>query len=126
MKFIFIAVGGGLGALARYGLSGVAYRLWGAGFPWGTLAVNAAGAFAIGFLWSLFEGALISTQMRTFALIGFLGSLTTFSTYTLETMTLVRDGELRLAVANVAVSNALGLALVAAGYILARALTGQR
>jgi len=121
-KLSFIAIGGAIGALLRYTLSGVAYKYLGSGFPWGTLCVNLIGAFAIGILWGLSEKTTISSDFRTFAFIGILGSFTTFSTYGLETFNLFRDGEIKLALANVLVTNVLGIALVISGFITSKYL----
>lgn len=121
-KLSFIAIGGAIGALLRYTLSGVAYKYLGSGFPWGTLCVNLIGAFAIGILWGLSEKTAISSDFRTFAFIGILGSFTTFSTYGLETFNLFRDGEIKLALANVLVTNVLGIALVISGFITSKYL----
>jgi len=121
-KLSFIAIGGAIGALLRYALSGVAYKYLGSGFPWGTLCVNLIGAFAIGILWGLSEKTTISSDFRTFAFIGILGSFTTFSTYGLETFNLFRDGEIKLALANILVTNVLGIALVISGFITSKYL----
>ncbi|RLG28846.1 fluoride efflux transporter CrcB [Methanosarcinales archaeon] len=121
-KLLFIAIGGAIGALLRYALSGVAYKYMGSGFPWGTLCVNLLGAFAIGMLWGLSEKTTISSDFRTFAFIGILGSFTTFSTYGLETFNLFRDGEIKLALANVLITNVLGIALVISGFIASKYL----
>ncbi len=114
-----------MGALLRYGLSGLTHRLVGAGgvvFPWGTLVVNVAGALAIGFLWELFERAAVSPELRLFTFIGLLGGFTTFSTFSIETFSLLRDGETKLAALNVVLSNALCIAAVFAGFGLSRYL----
>lgn len=118
--FISVALGGALGALLRYMISGLAYRWAGAGFPWGTLAVNLLGAFCIGFFWVVFERFLISAQIRMFVFVGILGGLTTFSTYSIETLNLFREGEGSLAVINVLVSNACALGLAWAGMVSSR------
>ncbi len=115
-----VALGGALGSVLRYGLSGAVHRLIDSEFPWGTMVVNLVGSFLIGFLWDSFERAAFTPAMRTFIFIGVLGAFTTFSTYTLENVNLLRDGELRLALMNVAVSNAVGIALVFAGFWASR------
>ncbi len=116
LKLIALLVGGALGTLFRYTVSGLTYRLFVGVFPWGTLIVNLTGSFLIGVLWGLFEMKSLSPQARAFVFMGFLGGFTTFSTYTLETLNLLREGEIKLAVLNVAASNMLGLALVIAGF----------
>lgn len=117
-----IALGGACGALARYGVSRTVNRLTGGIFPWGTLAVNLAGLFIIGFLFELFERRVVPSELRTMATIGFLGALTTFSTYGLETLNLLRDGEIRLGLWNMLLHNGAGLLCVVAGVVLARFL----
>ena len=119
-KLLFIAIGGAIGALLRYATSGVAYKYLGSGFPWGTLCVNLLGAFAIGILWGLSEKISISSDFRTFAFIGVLGSFTTFSSYALETNNLFSDGEIKLALAYVLITNVLGVALVLSGFIVSK------
>ena len=122
MKLLMIAAGGGIGALLRYLISGIAYRLFGSTFPWGTLSVNLIGAFFIGFLWAIFEKTLVPANVRGFILVGVLGALTTFSTYSLESFNLLRDGEVRLALVNILVNNFFSIALVFAGIGLAGVL----
>ena len=122
-KTIFIAVAGLLGTLARYWLSGVVARQYGETFPWGTMVVNLVGCFLAGAVFYLAdERFLLSPTLRTIILIGFLGGLTTFSSYGLQTFTLVRDGELAIAMLNVVASNVLGLLMVWTGYVVCRAL----
>ena len=122
MKFLMIALGGGIGALLRYGISGLTYRFMDGGFPWGTLAVNLLGCFFIGFLWVIFERTILPPSGRDFIFIGLLGALTPFSTYGFETVNLLRDGEFRQALMNFALNNLLGVALVLAGMFLAAKL----
>jgi CrcB protein len=98
-------------------------RRYGETFPLGTLVVNAIGCFIIGFLFYFFyDRSLTTPTARTVVLIGVIGGFTTFSSYGLQTFTLLRDGELFLALVNVVASNALGLALVWLGYVLAKAI----
>jgi len=93
-EYIVIFVGGGLGASARYWLSGLLYEKWGTAFPYGTLAVNILGCLAIGILMSSTEERfLASPQLRLFLTIGILGGFTTFSSFSYETIAMVRDGE---------------------------------
>jgi len=119
-QILLIALGGSLGAVARYGLSTMVYQATSAAFPWGTLAVNLTGSFLIGVSVELFEAALVPAAWRSFLAIGFLGAYTTFSTYSVETVSLLRDGELRLAAFNVIGSNLAGLLLVALGIYCSR------
>jgi CrcB protein len=119
-KYFLLAAGGAIGTVLRYSLSGLTYRAANSVFPWGTLCVNLAGSFVIGLLWGIFEIQNLSSNMRNFIFIGILGGFTTFSTFTLESLNLFRDGEIRLALTNVLASNIIGLALVFAGFLFAR------
>ena len=122
-KTIFIAFAGLVGTLIRYWLSGFVARQYGETFPWGTLVVNLIVSFLAGAIYYLAEERfLISPTLRSIILIGLLGGLTTFSSYGLQTFTLLRDGEMGLATLNVAVSNVLGLFMVWAGYVVFKAL----
>jgi CrcB protein len=121
-RLLYIGCGGALGTLLRYGVSISVARLTGGTFPWGTMCVNLIGAFIIGFLSALFEITAVSPNLKSFALIGILGGFTTFSSYTLETVNLLRDGELRLALSNILVSNIAGIVLVLLGIVAFRYL----
>lgn len=119
LKLLLIGLAGFVGTLTRYWLAGVIGRRYGETFPYGTLAVNALGCFVAGFLfYFMYERFLTSPTSRTIIFIGFLGAFTTFSSYSLQTFMLLRDGEFYLALLNVAASNILGLLLVWAGYNL--------
>ena len=121
-QVLLIAVGGSLGAVARYGLSTFVYHTTNEVFPWGTLVVNLTGCFLIGAFVELFDTAIIPSEWRSFISIGFIGAYTTFSTYSLETLNLLREGELRLASVNILASNLLGIVLVVLGIYSSRVL----
>lgn len=105
LNYILVFVGGGLGAAARYGLQGLIYSKTGTTFPFGTLAVNVLGCFVIGLLMtSMEERFLIQPSTRIFLTIGILGGFTTFSSFTYETISLFRDGEILYGLANTAAS----------------------
>ena len=123
LRLLSVGFAGFIGTLLRYWLSGVVARRYGETFPFGTLVVNLVGCFVIGFLFYLFyERALAGPTSRTTIFIGLLGGFTTFSSFGLQTFTLLRDGELFLALVNIAVSNVAGVALVWVGYSLAKVI----
>ena len=120
-KVFLIGLAGLVGTLGRYALSGVIARHFGETFPTGTLLVNVAGCFLAGFLFYLLqERFLVSQTTRTVVMIGLLGGFTTFSSFGLQTFTLLKDGEFWFAAMNIVGSNLLGLLMVWAGYTLAR------
>lgn len=124
VQLLVVGAGGFCGAVARYALSGAVQRLSPAAlFPYGTLVVNVTGCLAIGLVAGLadFRG-LLAPQTRLFLGLGFLGSFTTFSTFSHETMLLARDSEFFAAAANVALHVVVGLAAAWLGYAIARAL----
>jgi CrcB protein len=123
-KFSLVFIAGGIGALARYGLSGAVQQTWGGLFPWGTAVVNIAGCLVAGFLWELAGERLgFSSDARTVVFIGFFGSFTTFSTLMLETVNLLRDGQWLWAAGNLSIQNAAGFAALVAGTAAARWLS---
>lgn len=113
MKVVFIGLGGFVGAVGRYGLSHLVHRHAGHAFPYGTLAVNVAGCFALGGLLFLSEDkAVLTPAVRTVIAMGVLGAFTTFSTFGHETVELMLSGRAVHAAANVALNVTLGLAAV--------------
>jgi fluoride exporter len=118
---LFIAGFGALGCLARYFLSGWVYALLGRGFPYGTFAVNIFGAFFIGLVMEFsMRSTMISQNLRIGLAIGFLGGLTTFSTFSFETFKLLEDGQFVVALANVLLSVTVCLLFTWLGIITAR------
>jgi CrcB protein len=91
-------------------------------FPYGTLVVNLAGSFFIGLAWGLLENTHVSSNFRSFLFIGIFGGFTTFSSYSLETLNLLRDGEIKMGLINIFGSNVLGLLLVFLGFILSKSI----
>jgi CrcB protein len=127
--YLWIAVGSALGGMARYWCSGAAAALLGETFPWGTLLVNVLGSFIIGLFATLTEPdgrLLVSTHVRQFVMIGFLGGYTTFSSFSLQTLNLVQQGEWLAAGWNVAGSVILCLAAVWLGHVAAAHLNALR
>jgi CrcB protein len=102
LKYILVFAGGGVGAALRYWMQGVVYNRTGSAFPYGTLIVNVLGCFLIGLLMiSLEERFLANPSLRLFLTIGILGGFTTFSSFSYETLALMRDGEFLPALSNV-------------------------
>lgn len=123
MKILFVLLGGSLGALCRYGVSLASVRLYGESFPWGTLAVNLVGCFLIGLAFALgVERNVISPSFRLFFVTGFLGALTTFSTYALESINFSRDGQAMTTVLNLLANNVGGLLLVIGGLWVGKSI----
>jgi CrcB protein len=120
--YFWIAVGSALGGIARYWCSGVSARLFGETFPFGTLIVNIVGSFIIGFFATLTgpDGRLfVSTTTRQFVMIGICGGYTTFSSFSLQTLSLMQDGEWLYAGANIVASVVLCLVAVWIGHMAA-------
>ncbi len=117
-----VMLGGSLGALSRYGASLLAVKLFGSRFPWGTLAVNLVGCFFIGLAFALAErgSGLMNPSMRLFFVTGYLGGLTTFSTFALETTNALGGQDNLSAFLSVAANNLLGVALVLLGMWMAK------
>lgn len=123
LTIVAIALFGALGCLARYLLAGWVYAFVGRGFPYGTLTVNVAGAFLIGLIMEFsLRTTLIPQELRIGLTIGFLGGLTTFSTFSYETFRLLEDGEFITAAVNVLASVLVCLACTWLGIITARHL----
>lgn len=125
MTWAWVMLGSALGGVARYWLSGVAAQHIGETFPIGTLIVNVTGSFVIGFFASLTgpDGRLfVGTDPRQFVMAGICGGFTTFSSFSLQTLNLARDGETALAGANVVLSVSLCLVAVWLGHIAAATL----
>jgi CrcB protein len=122
-QVIAIAGGGAIGALLRFWVSTGVYQLLGRGFPWGTLAVNVLGSFLMGLLFVLFlERGLVSTEVRAAVLVGLLGSFTTFSTFSMETLSLIEQADYLKALANAVSSLLICLLACWAGLVLGRQL----
>jgi CrcB protein len=116
---VLIGLGGVLGANARYVVAVWAADRYGTGFPYGTFLINATGSLVIGLLLTLLANSLAgSAPARLFLATGFLGAYTTFSTFTYETIALVRQGEVRLALVNVLGSAGVGIAGCALGVAI--------
>ena len=129
MAYLWVAIGGALGSMARYGMSGFIAALTGSTFPYGTLVVNVTGAMLIGFLATLSgpeSRYFIPVSGRLFMMTGICGGYTTFSTFSLESANLMRDGEWAAALANVGFSVILCLVAIWVGHVGALVLNRVR
>ena len=118
IKIFAVALGGALGSVARY-LTSVAVESYSTPrFPYETLTANLVGCFLIGLLWGYFERLSISNEFRLFLFTGVLGGYTTFSTFARENIQFFKAGEPFSALSYILVSNVIGLALVAAGFLI--------
>ncbi|MBP6700830.1 MAG: fluoride efflux transporter CrcB [Halioglobus sp.] len=124
MKYLlFVALGGAFGSMARYLLAGWAHRLWEGPLPVGTLLVNVLGSFTIGILYVLLvEKQLIHQDWRGVLMVGFLGAFTTFSTFSLETISLLEAGHTGHALGYMLSSAVLCVVMAGAAIQLTRTL----
>ena len=121
MKYLWVALGGALGSLARYALGMWIYECTGTRFPYGTFVINISGSFIIGFALTILDDHLgLPPAWRLAIPIGFVGAYTTFSTFEYETMRLVNHGQAGMALLYIALSVVLGYGAVWAGMAAAR------
>jgi CrcB protein len=128
-SYIWIAIGSALGGMARFWFSGVIARAIGETFPWGTLLVNVTGSFVIGFFAAITgpDGRIFASSLtRQFVMIGICGGYTTFSSFSLQTLNLMNDGEWLYAGGNIVLSVVLCLVAVWAGHAIATNLNALR
>ena len=124
-RFLWICAAGALGTGARYLISGWVLAVLGAGFPYGTLAVNVLGSFLIGLVMQVgLATPLLSPTLRMTLTTGFIGGFTTYSSFNYETIRLVQDGAWKLAIGNVAITLATCFAAGLTGIALGRSLFG--
>jgi CrcB protein len=123
MTFVYLAIFAIIGAFARYGQTIVVQNVMGRAFPFGTLSINVLGSFLMGFLFfATLERITISPELRTGILTGGLGAYTTFSTFSLETLNLIENGEMVKAGLYVGGSVVLSIAAAIFGAYLSRNL----
>lgn len=121
-NLLYIAAGGAAGALCRYGLSELVTQHTGKGFPWGILSANLAGCFLIGLAMHMVTAQRLPHELSWLLITGFLGAFTTFSTFSWETLTMMRDGAYVPAAAYVITSVVVGLGLCGVGFWLGHVL----
>lgn len=118
-----IALGGSVGAIARYMVGSYIGNRMGSRFPYGTFVINISGSFVVGFVMAILsERTHVSRNWLFLVPIGFIGAYTTFSTFEFETMRLMQDGQAFTALMNVALSVVVGFAMVWIGLLAGRAL----
>lgn len=127
MHLLYVFIGGGLGAICRYLATSVIGSRWGMMFPFGTLFVNTVGSFLmaliLGFLLPLAKSTnMMPESLRLLLTVGFLGGFTTFSSFSMETLTLMRGGSYLLAIINVTANVMLGFCAAIIGYKLSSSL----
>lgn len=124
-----VALGGAIGSVARFWLTEIAAKFWGGDFPWGTILANISGSLLIGAIAALpIMGPrdLLGPLGRQFLMVGIMGGYTTFSSFSLQTLTMLQHGHLGKAAANVAGSVVLCLVAVWAGYALAASFSAAK
>jgi len=125
MSYVWIGVGSAIGGMGRYWCSGMVVRLFGEAFPWGTILVNVVGSLIIGFVATFMppdSRMLALPDARDFLMIGVLGGYTTFSAFSLQTLSLAREGHWLPAIINVCLSVSLCLIAVWLGHTIAAAI----
>jgi len=129
LTYLYIALGGAIGSMARAWMANAVTRAMGPYFPWGTILINIVGSFIIGFYGALTtsDGRFAAhPDARAFVMIGICGGFTTFSSFSLQTLDLARDGKIGAAFANIGLSVILCLFAVTAGYASAQAINAAR
>ncbi|WP_240224207.1 fluoride efflux transporter CrcB [Rheinheimera hassiensis] len=119
LTYLAVAVGGAVGACLRFGINELAMNVLGKSFPFGTLLVNILGSFVLGWLYALFSsGVLAVSPWRALIAIGLIGAFTTFSTFSLDSVLLIQQGDWLKAIANVLLNVLLCLTLAWLGLKL--------
>lgn len=125
-NYIIVFIGAGIGGVLRYWLSGFVYKFLPPTFPYGTLTVNVLGSFIIGIVMYYFDAyELISYQLRIFLTIGFCGGLTTFSTFSYETINFLKEREYLYAGLNILLNLFLTLFVLFISYKLSKIISGE-
>jgi fluoride exporter len=117
---LLLAVAGGAGTLLRAGANTLAVKLFGHGFPWGTLLVNVAGSFAFGLIYAVARSRGLAAETEAILLVGLLGGFTTYSSFAFQSAEMAESGSVAAALAYVVATNGLAIAAVWAGLRLCR------
>lgn len=123
IKIAFVALGGGIGSVLRYIISRGITLYFGQLTMLGTLSVNLIGSFFIGILWALVEYKQNFDNLRLLLIVGLLGGFTTFSSYAIETVNLLKDNEFKVAILYIIGSNIGGILLAFLGYFIVKQLS---
>jgi CrcB protein len=124
VSLLYVALGGAIGASARYLVSGWMGAWFGPGFPWGTFFANVSGSFLIGIVLVLVDGGALPAGARPFLAVGILGGYTTFSSFSYESLNLLTDTGVLLTLLNTLGQLALGIVFVYFGVVLGRLTPG--
>ena len=125
LNYLFVTIGAAIGGAMRYWLAGFVHQFLPSNFPYGTLSVNMIGSFFLGiFIFYFDENDLLSSQFRLLLTVGFCGGFTTFSTFSYETISLLRDSEILLAFLNIILNVLFSLASVVLAYIISKNVMG--
>jgi CrcB protein len=123
LKIVLVGIGGSIGAIARYLVSTWAAERFGANFPYGTLIVNVVGCFIIGaFMTVTTERLIVNPHWRLLVTVGFVGGLTTFSSFSYETFKLLADAGIALAMYNIGANMVVGFLATWLGIVVVRLL----
>jgi CrcB protein len=126
---LWVAIGGAIGSVARFWVTELSARWWGGDFPWGTVIANVTGSFLIGLIAALpvmGPRDLLGPMGRQFLMVGIMGGYTTFSSFSLQTLTMVQHGHLVKAALNVGGSVVLCLIAVTVGYAVGAAISSPK
>jgi fluoride exporter len=127
VSYLLVALGGALGATARFIVAGLVHRVASPFFPWGTFAINVTGCFVFGLIAGIADArGAIGPATRAFVLVGILGGYTTFSSFAFETFELLRAGQVPAAIGNTVGQVVLGLTAFWVGWVLTRTMLGVR
>ncbi|MCK5856554.1 MAG: fluoride efflux transporter CrcB [Bacteroidales bacterium] len=121
-KLFLIALGGGIGSILRFIIATGVHEWANRVFFWGTITVNIIGSFIIGIAWALFEQHIEQENLRLFVMIGLLGGFTTFSSFSLEAISLFKNGDIKLAISYILISNIGGITAAFGSYYLVKSL----
>ncbi|RUA06585.1 MAG: fluoride efflux transporter CrcB [Fusobacteria bacterium] len=120
LNFLLVGIGGGIGALSRYVIDKYISSKVKHHIPFGTLGVNLIGLFLIGFFYSVFEHHIVSENLKHFIVVGFLGALTTFSSYAYGTLILFEKKKIKEAIYNILLNNILGMVVAFLGAVVGK------